>query len=322
MKYVDSCIICDSDRLTGYPAVVSPFIAQLALNRPSVHCVLSECVRCAHRFFDLRLDEQEMASLYSHYRSEEYLKIRQHWEPWYTSAINKSIGNDPVEIDSRRRELLTFLRRHLPEEILTGVVLDYGGDRGQFIPPELGRQKYVFEVSDQNPAEGVTRFRSSAEIRAHSLDLILLCHVFEHMPSPREFLRQVRDEISSNNNYWLYIEVPQERYPILHRSKSAFRKINRGQEAAVCRYRLPWILSDFYSTFVRVKFRVIPPFGVIKLHEHLNFFSEQSLRILLEQAGFLVKAVATGSFSSRSGISQVIRILARNQGAAEQNVRN
>jgi hypothetical protein len=313
MKFVDSCIICDSDRLTGYPAIVSPFIAQLALKRPSMHCMLYECVRCAHRFFDLRLDEREMASLYSHYRDENYLKLRQRWEPWYTAAVNQSIGNDPVEIGSRRSELLKFLQKHLSKEVLTGVVLDYGGDRGQFLPLELGSQKYVFEVSDQRPAEGVVRLISPAEIQAHRPDIVLLCHVFEHMPSPREFLQQVRAEIGAKSNYWLYVEVPQEGYPILRSAKDESHRMKRGQEAAIFRHRFAWILSDFYSTFCRVKFRVVPPFGIIKLHEHLNFFSEESIRILLQQAGFLVEVVASGSFSSRSGISRVIRVLARSQ---------
>jgi hypothetical protein len=42
---------------------------------------------------------------------------------------------------------------------------------------------------------------------------------------------------------------------------------------------------DFWSTAMRVKFRLIPPLGFVKQHEHLNFFDAHSLPILLEHAG-------------------------------------
>jgi len=204
-----------------------------------------------------------------------------------------------------------FLQNKLPKKIFAGTVLDYGGDRGQFIPYELGSKKFVFEVSDQIAAEGVVRLNSATEIKSNPPDLVILSHVLEHMPYPLEFLNQIKDEIGFTADNWIYVEVPLERYKIISKSKNSEKTREQEREAIIARHRWTWIPVDMYSTFFRVKYGVIPPFGIIKLHEHLNFFSKLSLEILLQLAGFTIESSSIGSFSSSSGVSQVIKVLAR-----------
>lgn len=49
-----------------------------------------------------------------------------------------------------------------------------------------------------------------------------------------------------------------------------------------------WLLQlvDLYSTVARVKFNFIPPIGLQKCSEHLNFFTNKSMAALLNRAGF------------------------------------
>jgi hypothetical protein len=70
-------------------------------------------------------------------------------------------------------------------------------------------------------------------------------------------------------------------------------------------------LVDFYSTVGRVKANLIPPLGLQKCSEHLNFFTESSLQVLLEKNGFELLECGTASFESRGPISQILYGLAR-----------
>ena len=291
MYFVDRCVVCDSGSLARWPAVTSPFVAEIARLPAPIRCALAECAGCGHRFFDLRLDEAEIARLYAHYRGDAYFALRHRWEPWYTRAANDAIGHDPAEIAGRRAYVLDFLRRSLPGGVSS--VLDYGGDEGQFIPPELSREKFVYEVSDVRPVAGVTRL----DALDRGFDLVMVCHVLEHTSDPLKFLRELRGKVRAG---WMYAEVPLERPRVFKLHANG----GRGEQATWIRRARPlWLGLDFYSTLFRVKLGVVPPLGPIKLHEHLNFFSANSLRTLFERAGYSVTACEEGN--------SVVKLLAR-----------
>ena len=312
MKTICACAVCGSKALDAYPAVLSPFIAE-RVGRAATACCLLECRDCSHRFFDAALDDAEMQRLYSGYRDPEYLRVRNRWEPWYTEQVNAAIGNDPAEIASRTQALGEYLRRRVPVEVLAGRVLDYGGDRGQFIPPSIGATRYLYDVSGQPPVEGVVPVRDTSALKDLALDLVLLCHVLEHVASPEEFLAHLQRELGARSaGHWLYVEVPLERYRILKRRVRPDR-IGRAEGGAAVRRRLPWLVRDLYSTALRVKLNVVPPLGVIKLHEHVSFFSEASLRTLLARAGYAVVDTTVGSSSGSAGITRVLRALGRRE---------
>ena len=257
-----------------------------------------------------------MNRLYQDYYTESYLRARRYWEPWYTSDVNNSRADDPKDIESRRRGLSEFLKRYAPKDILAGSVLDYGGDRGQFIPLQIGDKKFVFEASHRSPTEGVVRLAARDSLQQQTFDLVLLSHVLEHIPEPHSFLRRMNEELGpKNRRYWFYVEVPAERPRILRRTLGVSRLMQRRESVGIATHRLRWIIADLYSTFFRVKFSIVPPFGVTKLHEHLNFFSKASLRTLLEQEDFGIVACEESSSSSPSskmvGINRVFRVLAK-----------
>jgi hypothetical protein len=167
----------------------------------------------------------------------------------------------------------------------------------------------VFELSDAVPIAGVTKIESAESLRGRGFDLVMLCHVLEHCSDPRETLNAVR-ALSGGAAALCYVELPHERVDLRFAGRS--RLYERYLDVLL---RLPPVLTmvDFYSTLVRVRRNVVPPLGLIKCHEHLNFFSEKSLDALLRSAGFEVLACTTTDVPTYLASGKILQALARSR---------
>jgi hypothetical protein len=222
--------------------------------------------------------------MYSHYRDEEYQKNRQRYEPWYTEKFNNAIGNDPETIELRRKNLLCLVNKAVIEEKIKApkVVVDWGGDRGQFIPdfPNLAK-KLVYEVSNSVPVDGVDRTESVEEVKLARPDLVLLCHVLEHDHSARETINQLSQLMLKESV--LYIEIPEDRPPVVPRTKR-----NSALLSFLLRHRIAFIVFDAYSLLtIRVLKRKFP-FQILKQSEHVNFYCRESVIKVTASYGFEV----------------------------------
>jgi Methyltransferase domain len=305
MYVIDRCPCCSSTEFLQWPAIVSPFIARYACGASPGPANLCECQACTFRFFDTRLSSEEVAKLYGGYRGDEYFKARHNSELWYSRKVNDSIGGDPAEIISRKRGL----ERRLGAKAQTFVtVLDYGGDRGQFIPNSLGRERFVFEISDVEPVEGVTRLSS---VEGRQFDFVMVAHVLEHCSEPGEFLRSLKP--LGHKDTIFYIEVPYER-PSLKSAGTGEKQ--RRYLNALLRMEPLLQLVDLYSTICRIKLDKIPPLGLQKCSEHLNFFNQSSLKALLKSEGFEslesdVVPFEAGEAGNRTILNRILYGLAR-----------
>ena len=306
MYRIDACPCCQSTDVTSLPAIVAPFLAHYAVGSRPVQCSLLECNNCTLRFFDSRLTPEEAEKLYSGYRGEEYFRVRHRYERWYSRQFNQGMGHDGPAITARKEAAKTFLKRHLDLASI-GTVLDYGGDEGQFIPAALGKEKFVFELSDATPAAGVTKIGSEADLHARSFDLVMICHVLEHCSDPCAVLKSIR-ELQGGGPLLCYVELPYERYNLRFAGRG---KLFRGYLATLL--RCPPVLTavDFLSTAVRLKTNCIPPLGIMKCHEHLNYFNEKSLEALLRAAGFDVLECTTVSVPCYLASGRILQALAR-----------
>jgi len=278
---------------------VSPFITTYACDTKASLCNLCQCHSCSFRFFDARLTDSEIQRLYAGYREDAYFKARHSYEFWYSRNVNDGIGGDPAEIASRKLNLSRFIGERSRS---IQSVLDYGGDRGQFIPEDLGTEHFVFEVSNAQPVQGATRLTS---VEGMQFDFVMLAHVLEHCSEPREMLRLLRP--LGHTNTLFYFEVPFER-PSLQWTGGGMLQ----------RHYLKFLLGatpllqlvDLYSTVARVKFDFIPPLGLQKCSEHLNFFTDMSLGALLKSEGFELLESGVASHASCGPISKILYGLA------------
>jgi hypothetical protein len=306
MYRIESCPCCGSTEVSKWPAVVAPFISHYALGGSPFRCSLLECASCSFRFFDSRLTAEEVSKLYSGYRGEKYWRERNRYEWWYSRKVNDSIGHDQREIESRKRNVGKFVQDHAGSQSI-GNVLDYGGDRGQFIPESLGRERYVFEISDATPVSGVVRIGSEEVLKSSRFDFVMLCHVLEHVSDPRAMLQEIRN-LGRDAQSLYYIEVPYERVSL---KLAGSGKLYEKYVDMLLGFEPCLIAMDAYSTVLRLRWNVITPVSIIKCHEHLNFFHEKSLEALLNNAGFNVVGCRTTGVQTHTGLSKVLQVLAR-----------
>lgn len=310
MKTCVACPICGDRSGRRHAAPLAPFIrAWVHPDWPWPVCSFRCCQGCGLGFFEQRFDASEMARLYGNYRSNDYLVCRRRFEPWYTAALNQA-NLSPGVIAARRSLLEAYLQQQLPEPEADRVIVDLGGDAGQFIPTALGTACYVLESSDREPWPGVSRI-DSLEAVVPAEQLLLICaHVLEHLSDPVQFLdghlQQARGKAP---RVVLYLEVPLERF-----------RFGPGTGSSLYRAYLellqrPWLQGlwkplDLLSLVARRFLGVVVPPLFLKLHEHINCFSEAALRRLIERLDLRLIDLQVRHQSGRTGAEGIIRLLA------------
>jgi hypothetical protein len=244
-------------------------------------CSLFECNDCQLRFINLRYSSAELDNLYAGYRENGYLKERSVYEWWYTKKLNDKLSYDKVAITKRVEDLQAFLDEKLGAAWKPANILDYGGDQGQFIPPQLPGEKFVYDISNKSAIAGVKQIKSKAELSAKAYDFVIVAHVLEHLPEPQMVLKEVISYLSADG--LVYVELPVERYKLgLMPRGNWFRRWIKFLQ----RHPRIFSLMDFYSTVCARLIGIIPPLGFVKMHEHINFFNISSITRLLNESGF------------------------------------
>jgi 2-polyprenyl-3-methyl-5-hydroxy-6-metoxy-1,4-benzoquinol methylase len=198
-------------------------------------------------FSDVRFDDREIERLYVNYRGEDYCRIRETYEPGYTK-INQKIGKDGNQIRKK------FIEHIILNGDISKVrsVLDYGGDQGQLIPKIFaGANRYVFDISGVAPINGVKSV-TAVEVAA-PYDLIMCCGVLEHVSFPAKLLELFKGLLTKHG--YLYVEVP--------------------AGIPTRRYFDLMLGRKWLNTFWRPR-----------MHEHINYFTNASLRNTLLLHGF------------------------------------
>lgn len=161
------------------------------------------CVTCSFVQAKDPFPEDWITHLYLDYRSESYNRERIRFEPSY-KLIADRVGADPIEVRNRVEAATNFLAGKL-EIGADFTMLDYGGADGRFLP-RIPARKFVYEISDIAPVDGVDRIAKIAELGLYSY--IHLAHVLEHVVWPMQLVSGLVNRIKPGG--YLYIEVPQE----------------------------------------------------------------------------------------------------------------
>jgi hypothetical protein len=170
----------------------------------------------------VRFDDEEMATLYTGYRDEAYVTLREQLEPNYR-ALNDELEGKPVPYLG---DLEEWLLKSIPRP---RRILDWGGGNGVNTPFKDA------DIDILDMAEKPLVCGKRVEQPKGPYDLIVCSNVLEHVSYPAEFLGLIKTHMQSDTV--LFLEIPKE---------------NREQ--------LVW-------------------------HEHINRFTDESIRRLLDNCG-------------------------------------
>ncbi|MGB7761364.1 MAG: class I SAM-dependent methyltransferase [Bryobacteraceae bacterium] len=274
------CVICDGRIRRLQRALVAPFLARRIWDRPPFCVDLVRCSACGFTFYNPRLDAAEEGRLYANYRSEEYRRMRQSSEPWYTAKFNAGLAAADY-FERRRRVLGGMLRQHIGNRVIRRV-LDYGGDHGDLVCGLVdGAAAFVYDISGVPAAAGVTATTDPVGSQA---DLIVNSHVLEHVGFPRRLLEDILK--ASPAGGLVFLEVPCE-------SPFGLSRIARriAQIGVVALMRPALALS------------VVRPASLFMMHEHVNYFTERSLAALMRSRECAV--IAAGNYALESSLGKV-----------------
>ena len=265
----------------GFIGVIAPFFLKRVLNlvyglAPSAHPVkrflrklrflsksvqkiygksvlieIEICATCSFIQTKLPFSEEAIGRLYSDYRSDTYNLERVNYEPEY-AAIASQPGTCAQEIQIRTVRLTRWLAAKLNVEGDLSM-LDYGGADGRFLP-NLQGEKYVFDISDIAPAEGIRRIRDESGLGSYSY--IQLAHVLEHVTHPLALTKKAASFLKDLG--YLYVEVP------LEVSDETISRLANGDKTIA-----------------------------VDIHEHINRYSLKSVIALLRSAGLSLVGAET-----------------------------
>lgn len=215
----------------------------------SVLVEIEICSRCSFIQTKLPFPDEAIGRLYTDYRSNSYNRERIRYEPEYADLAGQ-VGRCTQEIQSRKVGLTQWLTGKFDVESNFSM-LDYGGADGKFLP-NLPGEKYVFDISDIAPAEGIIRIKDESGLGSYSY--VQLAHVLEHVPYPLRLTKKAASVLKDSG--YLYIEVPQE-------------------------------LSDEVTIRLANGDKTIR----VDIHEHINRYSVKSVTELLRSAGLSLAAI-------------------------------
>jgi SAM-dependent methyltransferase len=282
MIEVSKCVICDGKIRQLKRALVAPFLAKRIWNRTPFCVDLMQCEACGFMFYNPRLDDADLQRLYGNYRSEEYQKMRYASEPWYTSKFNTDLAS-PGSYEFRRAKLAPILGQHVGQRKISRV-LDYGGDRGDLVAGLFDdAETFVYDISGVAAATGVTATLDPAGCTA---DLIINSNVLEHVGFPRLLVGEILRAAPEGG--LVFLEVPCE-FPF-----GLARIARRIAQIGVMALTRP-ALARF----------VIRPASLYLMHEHINYFTEQSLSTLMRSCGGTVIAAGSYPVSGRAGKADI-----------------
>ena len=274
---VSECVVCGGPIRKLRPALVAPFLARRIWDRNPFCVDLVRCGSCGFGFYNPRLDDGELQRLYAAYRREDYQQVRQATEPWYTPQFNLDLAS-PASYESRRAALAPLLREHLRGRTIRRV-LDHGGDRGDLVAGLIdGAEAFVYDISGIQPRAGVTAVADPASCQP---DLIINSNVMEHVGFPREIVTSILDAAGDG---LIFLEVPLERPTAA--TRIARRLVQVGVMAVIHPGLARWILR---------------PASLYMMHEHINYWTENSLTTVFRACGGSVIACGVYASGGRGG---------------------
>ncbi len=201
------CILCGNVNLKWSKAHFAHFLKARMFLGKEQKTKLCYCPQCGMHFSEYRPNDEEMKRLYKNYRGSEYVAQREKYEADYAIQYEKVFRSKQF-IQVRKSRISSFLQGVVEYSKISSV-LDYGGDDGRFIPDELKySKKYVYDISGCDVCEDVTLLTGLQDIYDIEWDMIMCCHLLEHVAQPIEIMENIVQAMSDKT--LLYLELPFE----------------------------------------------------------------------------------------------------------------
>ncbi len=206
-KGTGTCIMCGSHELTYDRAHFAPFLKERVFLGQEKETRLMHCLHCGTYYSEYRPDATEMERLYNKYRDEAYDAQRRKYEPNYSSEK----FYERAVMERRQRGVEQFIMPYVHGKVQAKRLLDFGGDKGQFIPESfLDMERYVYDISSNETISGVTLLRTMEEAKKMEWGVILCMMLLEHVSDPMETMRQLVELMRRST--LLYVEIPCQTY--------------------------------------------------------------------------------------------------------------
>jgi sarcosine oxidase delta subunit len=219
MKSTSHCVICNTGSTTVFKAAMSGFVWERMSGKVMLDGVIAAGIWCEHCSFvqsEWRFSPEEETRYYHEYMQDKpsdptnsrqhgdyvFHRLRNEGPDWYSWV---HLYQSPEYIGMRKSIMNQCFDAYGVKLSTIKTVLDYGGDKGQYIPDEVAT-KYVLEVENRTPVTGVTAIASVTDIEP--VDLVMCCHTLEHVSYPMDLVRDMKRYIKPGG--LIYIEVPDE----------------------------------------------------------------------------------------------------------------
>jgi len=279
-RTVDKCVCCNGSQLASNPALWMPFIADRALGLPPLTITQQMGFRSIESGIAYAMCKslhcQTCGHLFVDYRFNQSEMVNLYTDyrgREYSSHRNiyepgyKCQNESLVQGNAYNHIVEGFLSEFLPDTNIT--ILDWGGDTGKNTP--FRSKSSLIHIYD--PSNKPAELQSAVNIFASkdfldSYQLVVLANVLEHVPFPEDTLKELLNRMTSKTI--LYVEVPYEKIQACAQKDPPY---------SLQAQKLHW-------------------------HEHISFFSESSLREVLQRCGLhILKVSAVEIDCASTGVS-------------------
>lgn len=272
-RIATQCVCCGSENLKSSPAVLMPFVSHRAFGWEPV--VIDESwglttIKQGTSYSVCRTlycDDCGFLFLDMRFSDRELANLYRDYRGPEYSALREHYEPGYTERNNRLNSGIAYIQEIenflRPHLSFPLSVLDWGGDTGKNTPFKSECESFDIYEISSKDVIAGGRLVSIEQAQATKYKLVVCSNVLEHVPYPGQLLSEITKTMAEQSV--LYIEVP-------------FEEIMQNSQADAYLRKRHW-------------------------HEHINFYSERSLRSLLRDVGLEVvdlrqlKATAGGSAS-------------------------